>query len=156
MPKDIKWPRLLFWVGLSLAAGGISAWLTSGSMDVYSALVPKPPLAPPPIAFPIVWSILYVLMGIAAYLVSVSRGKRGPALVLFVVQLAVNAAWPVVFFNMLAFKAAFALLVLLAVLIAAVIFLFARLSRAAAWLMAPYLVWVCFAGWLNWWFAFVI
>ena len=76
MPKDIKWPRLLFWVGLSLAAGGISAWLTSGSMDVYSALVPKPPLAPPPIAFPIAWSILYVLMGIAAYLVSVSRGKK--------------------------------------------------------------------------------
>ncbi len=155
MFKNIRWGRLIFFVGVSLAAGGLAALLTGGNMDVYEKLTPKPPLAPPGIVFPIVWSILYVLMGVAAYLVSVSRPPKTAALTLFFLQLAVNALWPLLFFNLLAFKAAFFLLLLLLGLVIACYFAFRQHSRTAGNLLIPYILWLVFAAWLNFWFAFI-
>lgn len=134
---------------ISLGVGGISAWLTSGSMQVYQEAA-QPPLSPPGIVFPIVWTVLFILMGISAYLVFISPSQeRKKALALYGVQLAVNFLWPVFFFNCQWFLFAFFWLLLLWGLILAMIVSFSRISKAAGLLQIPYLLWVTFAGYLN-------
>ena len=136
---------------IPLAVGFFSAYLTRGSMDIYSGII-KPPLAPPAILFPIVWTILYVLMGIGSVIVynsdASARDKR-QALLIYSLQLTVNFFWSLIFFNKRAFLFSFLWLILLWVLIVAMILSFRKISKTAAWLQIPYLVWVTFAGYLN-------
>lgn len=131
-----------FVAGRSVPAGDRNGW--------YVALI-KPPLTPPGWAFPLAWSLLYILMGVALAVVINARGARarGVAIVLFVVQLAFNLAWTPVFFGL--HRIGFALGILVIVLVAAIAttVAFGRVRPAAAWLMLPYLVWVSFAGMLN-------
>ena len=119
-------------------------------MSTFEA-VKKPPLSPPPWLFPVVWTLLYTLMGIASYLVASSdkiyRSKS--ALTLYAVQLAFNFLWSIVFFNLEAYWFAFIWLVLLWILILITTVLFYRISKSAGYLMIPYLLWVAFAGYLN-------
>lgn len=143
--KNVSKPRI-FWFLLPLVVGGVSALITRGSTDIYGTLV-KPPLAPPPILFPIVWGVLYLLMGIAAVLVR-NAGCEKP-LTVFTAQLFVNFLWPILFFNARAFVAAFFLLLLLWAMILWTVILFYRCRPLAGWLMVPYLLWVTFAGYLN-------
>lgn len=96
-----------------------------------------------------VWTVLYVLMGTASYLVLTSGRPNGLALLLYGAQLLFNFFWPLFFFNMQAYLFAFVWLVLLWLLILAATILFFRISRPAGWLMVPYLLWVAFAGYLN-------
>ncbi|MBR7142956.1 MAG: tryptophan-rich sensory protein [Clostridia bacterium] len=137
---------------LALAVGGLSAWITGDNMDIYSQ-INKPALAPPGILFPIVWGILYVLMGISAACVYVKRqtdpvaAERG--LRTYLLSLAVNLLWSPVFFRGRAFLTALLLLVLLWVLILRTVMLYRKVSPAAAYLQLPYLAWVTFAGYLN-------
>ena len=116
------------------------------------AMLNKPPLSPPGWVFPIVWTILYLLMGIASYLV-LTAGKdsqeTGRALIFYAVQLAVNFFWPILFFTFGLYAASFIWLVLLWVLIVTVIYLFGEISQSSAYLLVPYLLWVTFAGYLN-------
>ena len=108
MPENkIQWKPLLLSLLLSLGTGALSSLFTRNSMPVYEMLE-KPPLAPPPMVFPIVWTILFILMGIAAYRIyrSSSPLKR-PALLLYVVNLAVNFFWPLLFFGLQAYLLAF-------------------------------------------------
>lgn len=112
----------------------------------------KPPLSPPGWLFPVVWTILFVLMGLASYLVLRSEQPRQAvhkALWLYGIQLIVNFFWPIFFFNLSLYLFSFAWLVLLWVLILATTVRFYRISRAAGYLMLPYFVWVTFAGYLN-------
>ena len=142
-------------LAIALAVGGASALLTRGQMDIYETAA-KPPLAPPGVVFPIVWTILFLLMGVTAYLIYISRDpKKGPALLLYGVQLVVNFFWPLLFFSQQYFAFAFFWLVLLWVLILWMVLKFREISPLAAWLQVPYLLWVAFAGYLNYWFAFV-
>ena len=116
--------------------------------------VNQPPLTPPMWLFPVVWSILFVLMGIASYLVVMQKGEDTKALTLYTVQLIFNFFWSIWFFNLGWYLFAFLWLVALWILILATTVAFYRISKPAAWLMLPYLVWVAFAGYLNlgvWW-----
>lgn len=145
----IRWKP--FWINLllPLAVGGLSAFLTSDSMEVYQFLH-QPPLSPPGWLFPIVWTILYLLMGIAAYLVWVrdSTGRNG-ALLFYELQLAFNFVWTLIFFNLQNYGLALLWILILWVLILITTIRFFRETKAAGWLMLPYLLWVSFAVYLN-------
>lgn len=143
--------QLLICIAIPLAVGGLSAWLTRGSMDTFAAL-DKPPLSPPGWLFPVVWTILFVLMGLASYLVLKSgkpQQKVNRALRLYGIQLGVNFFWSVFFFNLSLYLFSFIWLILLWILILITTIRFRRLSQPAGMLMLPYLLWVPFAGYLN-------
>lgn len=149
MVLSIKWKPLLLSILISLGVGGLAGFLTKGSMDMYNSLI-LPSLSPPPVVFPIVWTILFLLMGISAYLIAVSNSPdKQKALIYYGVQLAVNFLWPIIFFNWNAYLFAFIWLVLLWVLIVLMIRSFYPINKAAAYLQIPYLLWVTFAGYLN-------
>ena len=137
---------------IPLFTGGLSAFITRGSMDIYSK-INTPPLTPPSFIFPIAWGILYVLMGISSALVFQHRDKSpdnaASAVFIYALQLIVNFFWSIIFFNMQAFLFAFVWLILLWVLIIIMIFEFNKFSRTAALLQIPYLLWVTFAGYLT-------
>ena len=139
-------------IAIALGVGGLSAWLTSGSMELYKSLR-QPPLAPPAAVFPIVWTILFTLMGISAAIVYVKgakgRADAGPALKVYALQLVFNFLWPIFFFNLQAYLFSFIWLLALWLLILYMIVLFRKISPAAAYLQIPYLLWVAFAGYLN-------
>ena len=139
-------------IAIPLAVGGLSALLTMGNMDLYGELR-QPALAPPAILFPIVWSILYVLMGISAAMVYNQEGtigaERGSALSPYVASLFVNFFWSILFFNLRAFLPAFIWLLLLEFLIVMTIISYKRINTGAALLQIPYAIWVAFAGYLN-------
>ena len=144
-----RWKPLLVSLLISLGAGGLSALFTTGSMELYQSLT-LPPLSPPPIVFPIVWGILYLLMGISAYLVCESQSfLRKKALILYGVQLAFNLLWPFFFFTLEQYWFSFIWLAILFFLVVAMISSFCQVSRPAALLQIPYLLWLAFAGYLN-------
>ena len=137
---------------IPLAVGGLSALLTMGSMDLYETII-QPPLAPPAILFPIVWTILYTLMGISSGIIYNSQNgteaARNNALAVYALQLFINFIWSIVFFNLRAFLPAFVLILVLWVLIIVMIIRFYKIDKTAALLQIPYLLWVTFAAYLN-------
>ncbi len=149
MKQNIK--SYVIGIAIPLVVGGLSALLTMGSMNLYESIV-APALAPPGILFPIVWTVLYVLMGVGSVLVYNSDAPtdaKGEAFLFYGLQLAVNFFWSILFFNQRAFLTSFIWLVLLWVLIILMIAVFFKVSKTAAWLQVPYLAWVTFAGYLN-------
>lgn len=147
----VKLKPLLINLFIPLAVGGFSALLTSDGMKTFGQLN-QPPLSPPAWLFPIVWSILYILMGIAAYLVftsSASKIEIKKALTFYAIQLAFNFFWSLIFFNMQAYLFAFFwLLAMLAFIVVSAV-LFYKISKPAGILLIPYIIWVTFAGYLN-------
>ena len=140
---------LLAWLLAAFAAAAVGAVASVDAASFYAQLI-KPSWAPPAWVFGPVWSALYALMGVAAWLVWRSPGPKGLALTLFVAQLAANALWSWLFFAWhQGALAAMEVLVLLA-LIAATLVAFWRSSRLAAFLLVPYLLWVSFASALTW------
>ena len=137
---------------IALCVGGLSAFLTRNSMETYKNLN-QPPLAPPTILFPIVWSILFILMGVSSAIVYVNRdvnkAEARSGLIIYGLQLIVNFFWSLIFFNMQAYLFAFIWLLLLLLLIIMMILQFRKISPIAAYLQIPYLLWVIFAGYLN-------
>lgn len=145
MNKRLK-TKIVF-ILISLGVGGLSALLTRNSMDVFDA-IQKPPLTPPAIVFPIVWTILYTLMGLSAARVYL-EDPESRAIELFGINLAVNFFWSIIFFNMRAFTFAFLWLLLLIAVVALMVIKFWRVDKLAAYLQIPYFVWLLFAGYLN-------
>lgn len=146
-----KTKTFLFFTAIPLLVGIVAGLLTRGSMETFSRLN-QPPLSPPGILFPIVWTILYALMGIASYLVYTSDKEKeevNTALLVYFIQLAVNFFWSIFFFNLEWYTFSFFWLILLWVLIFYTIRLFYPISNTAAYLLIPYLLWVTFAGYLN-------
>lgn len=134
---------------IPLAVGAVAGLLTRGSMDAFSQLR-QPPLSPPGILFPIVWTILYTLMGIGAALISLSGDEgSGKALRTYWLQLAVNFVWPILFFALGLHFLALLWLILLVVLVIRMILQFYKISTLAAYLQIPYLLWLLFATYLN-------
>ena len=144
----IQWKDLITCVAVPLAVGGLAAFLTKNSMETFE-LLEKPALTPPGWLFPVVWSVLYILMGIASYLVLTSGKPNDTALAVYGIQLAFNFFWSILFFNMGMYLFAFIWLVLLWLLILKTTILFYQISKPAGYLMVPYLLWVAFAGYLN-------
>lgn len=144
----IQWKKLILCIAIPLAVGGLSAFLTRDSMETFASL-DKPALSPPGWLFPVVWTILYVLMGIASYLVLVSGEPNRNALTVYGIQLAFNFFWSIIFFGYEAYLFSFVWLVILWILIFVTMVQFYKISKGAGYLMVPYLLWVTFAGYLN-------
>jgi tryptophan-rich sensory protein len=134
---------------LGFAAGRA---VPTGDANPWYAALAKPDLNPPGWAFPIAWTTLYILLGLAVAVILHARGARGRgrALGLFAAQFALNLAWTRVFFGMHRVDAALWVIVGMVVLAIATILAFGRIRALAAWLMVPYLVWISFAGVLTW------
>ncbi len=139
--------RLISWA-IPLAVGGLAS-LLSGGMGNYRVLN-QPPLSPPAWVFPVVWTILYLLMGEASYRIWVSGSPQTKrALTAYGVQLFLNFLWPLVFFGGQMYLTAFLLLLALWVAIFITIRMFSKIDETAGDLLIPYLLWVTFAGYLN-------
>ena len=147
-----KYKPYIVSIVISLGVGGLAALLTKDNMNIYDRIV-MPPLSPPGWLFPVVWTILYVLMGISSARIWIKGKEEGidvtPSLKVYGWQLAVNFIWSLVFFNMQAFLLAFAWIVVLWALIYTMIKKFKEIDSLAAKLQIPYLLWVTFAAYLN-------
>lgn len=145
----INFKKLLLSIAIPLLAGGLSA-LISGGTEIYTE-IKRPPLSPPGIVFPIVWTILYILMGISLYLISISDKKadKSTAYLLFGIQLFLNFIWSPIFFGAQQFLVAFIVLILLWIFTLLMIIVFYNISKPAGLLQIPYLIWLTFAAYLN-------
>ena len=145
-------PTYLVAVAIPLLVGTAAALLTRGNMDIYSEIA-KPPLAPPGVLFPIVWTVLYVLMGISSAIVYRERAYKpdeaARGLSTYIMSLIFNFFWSIFFFNMGAYLISFIWLLILLALIIRTIIEYWRVSPLAAILQIPYALWVTFAGYLN-------
>ena len=147
----LNYKTLLICIAIPLLAGGLSAALTTNTMETFQQLK-KPPLTPPDFIFPIVWTILYTLMGIASYFIVTSDKDRDDihaALMAYGLQLIVNILWPIFFFRFGWYLFSFFVILVLWLFIVHTIRLFYEISKLAAYLMIPYLLWVTFAAYLN-------
>lgn len=138
-------------VALALGVGGLSALLTAGNMDLYSEIV-QPPLAPPPWLFPVVWTVLFILMGISSAMIFTSDATKrdvNNALTVYGINLFLNFFWSIIFFNMRAYLFAFIWLIALWITILVMIIKFIKIKPLAGYIQIPYLIWVTFAGYLN-------
>ena len=143
-------------IALPLLVGAIAGLLTRNAMQDFDVLI-KPPLSPPGWLFPIIWTILYTLMGISAYLIKTADADaeaKSDALMIYNYQLIVNFLWSIFFFNFEWRLFSFFWILLLWVLIILMIRQFDKISKTAAYINLPYLLWVTFAAYLNfgiWW-----
>ncbi len=151
MFMKIRWKTLIFNLAVPLITGAVSGFLTRSAMQQYGQLN-QPPLSPPSAVFPVVWTTLFLLMGISAYLVTMKRSdglKSYDIPAVYWIQLIVNFIWPLIFFNLAIYGIALAWLILLIILVIYMIFQFHDITPAAGWLQVPYLLWLIFAGYLN-------
>lgn len=140
-----------FWILLSEAVGLLAGLLTRSATQMFGQTAVQPPLSPPAIVFPIVWTILYALMGFGAARIRLSPPSqaRGHGINLFIAQLIVNFFWPLIFFNAQAYGFAFLWLLLLWALVLWMILVWHKIDPLAAKLQIPYLIWLTFAAYLN-------
>lgn len=144
----IKWKELSLWVFVTLFIGFLGS-VISGAMKGYEG-INKPAFTPPDITFMIVWIVLYILMGISAYIVYQSDSEyKKTALVIYGISLLINILWPLFFFKFHLFFFSFIWIILLAVVVAVMIYLFYKVRPLAAYLQIPYLLWLIFAAVLN-------
>lgn len=149
--KPFNLKKLLINIGISVGTGLLAAFLTRNSMAIYQTFE-KPPLAPPAWVFPVVWTILYTLMGVSAYRISQSDANEADkerALSIYGFQLLFNFLWSIVFFNFNSFLIAFIVILALWSMIIAMIITFRKIDPLAGNLQIPYLLWVTFAAYLN-------
>lgn len=147
--SNIKWKSLLVNIAIPLLVGGISSLITMDGFRQYTE-INQPPLSPPSAVFPVVWTILYILMGISSYLVYEKKDADNKnALTLYAIQLAINFIWPIFFFGFNAYLFSFIILIVLWIFVLLTIISFYKINKTAALLMTPYLIWLTFAGYLN-------
>lgn len=149
--SKIQTGTLILAILLPMAIGVASATFSSNGMQLYKTMA-KPSLAPPAILFPIVWTILYVLMGIASYFVMITDApdqRKTMANTLYLVQLVMNFFWPIVFFSWRLYTVAFIWLIAMYLVIIACTVYFFLIYKKAGWLMIPYNIWMAFAAYLN-------
>ncbi len=150
----VKLKPLIFSLIISLGVGFLSGFLVGNSSEVYMNLV-KPALSPPPAVFPVIWTILYILMGVSAYLIyeadvsKKEKKEKKEALKIYGLQLAMNFLWSFIFFKFNLYLPAFIWLVLLFIVVVLMIKKFNKIDETAAALQVPYALWLVFAGYLN-------
>lgn len=149
MKKINIWNVLLFVLSAELA-GALSALVAGGNFGDYYDTLAKPPLAPPSWLFPVMWAIMYALMGISAYLINETDDeRRRSALLVYIAQLAANVLWTPVFFGLKSFGGAVAVIAVMLVLIVCMMIAFSKIRRSAALMNIPYLIWTAFATYLT-------
>ena len=140
--------KLLISIIIPIVLGGIVGLLTS-SFNNYNDII-QPSFAPPGILFPIVWSILYILMGISSYIISESNSyDKDSCLGIYIIQLIVNLLWSFLFFTFKWYLISFLWILFLIVLVVIMIVMFFKISKLSAYLQIPYLLWLIFAAILN-------
>ncbi len=146
----INLKKLLLSLAIPLAAGGIGFWLSGNNTEIYNS-INKPPFAPPGILFPIVWAILYILMGISYYLIITSKDTeyKKTSIIIYFIQLILNSLWSLIFFKLRLFFLGFLWVIALIILVSYMFYLFAKTNKTAAYLQIPYLIWLIFAGILS-------
>ena len=146
-----NWKPYVAFIALAEGVGALAGFLTRAGVQYYEENVIKPDWTPPGSVFPVVWGILYALMGIGAARIWMlpPSAERSRSLILFGVQLAVNFFWSLLFFNLQAYGFAFVWLILLWILIIWMMRSFWQIDHVAALLQVPYLLWVTFAAYLN-------
>lgn len=149
--KQRKWKVYVFWIGISLATGLLSGLLSRPGMEGFQETVRQPPLSPPAFLFPVVWTALYILMGIGVARIWLSEPSqlRSKGVNLFIAQLVINFFWSLIFFNARVFALAFLWLLLLWGLVLWMIITFRKVDKLAANLQLPYLLWLSFAAYLS-------
>ena len=149
--KTKTWKPYALGILLTESIGALSGWLSKDGIKIFSASISQPPLSPPAFLFPIVWGILYALMGIGAARIYLSpqSTERNRALNIYITQLIVNFFWSLIFFNAQAFLFAFFWLLILWILVLWMILLFHKVDPLSAKLQIPYLLWLSFAAYLN-------
>lgn len=142
--------RLIICLAIPLGVGALSAFISMDAMKEFATLN-KPPLSPPGWLFPVVWTVLYALMGFSLFIITGTppSDDRRNAITLFAVQLFFNFMWSIFFFNLSLYFFSFIWLVALWALVILMILSFKKLSPLAAYLNVPYLIWITFAGYLN-------
>jgi translocator protein len=144
--------KLALCIALSQAAGLIGSFFTVSAIDSWYKTLARPEFAPPNWVFAPIWTTLYFLMGIAAFLVwqkGLEKKEVKIALSIFGIQLILNALWSIIFFGLQSPGWAFVEIIFLWIAIGATIVTFAKISKAAAWFLVPYILWVSFAAYLN-------
>lgn len=144
----INYKKLIFIIVLTFIIGGFFSFFIPNSRGFYSSLE-KPPLSPPGIIFPIVWSILYILMGISLYIVSEENYRKEENYLIYIIQLVVNSLWTLLFFGFNLQFLSFFWIILLIVLVITMIISFYQTNKIAGLLQIPYLLWLLFAAYLN-------
>ena len=148
----IKYKTYIISCLISLGIGALSAILTMGNMDIYSE-IKTPPLSPPSFFFPLIWTVLYLLMGISSakiyeYRFTYKNGVK-EALTYYAASLIINFTWSIIFFNFRSFLLAFVWILLLLFLIIKTVLSYKDIDKMAMYLQIPYIVWVAFAAYLN-------
>ena len=147
--RTIKLKKILLYLAATFAFGVIGALLGGGTGQIYTSLN-KPPLSPPGIVFPIVWSILYLLIGIGAYFLSNEKNPKSSFLLkIYWVQLILNALWPLIFWRLRAYEFAAVIIVALIILVVILTIGSFKINKLSAILFLPYIVWLLFALYLN-------
>ncbi len=150
--RKIKLLPLIISIAIAEITGILSALLSGVFADKYESFV-KPPLSPPAVLFPIVWTILYAFMGAAAYFiwdsVKGTADERRLALRFYIAQLAVNFVWSIVFFRFEQYWLAVLVIIALDILVIITTLRFKKINRLSYWLMLPYIAWLLIATYLN-------
>lgn len=141
--------KLIISIALCLSAGALGSLFTSSSIPTWYAALQKPAFNPPSWIFGPVWTLLYIMMGIALYLVWTNKKKSKTAITIFGIQLALNALWSILFFGLKSPLYAFIDIIALWITILLAIIYFYKTSKTAAYLLIPYILWVSFASVLN-------
>ena len=154
MKKETKRTVLTFVIAIALplVIGGFSAFLTKDNMNIYEE-INTPPLSPPSLLFPVVWTVLYVLMGVSSAFVWLNRSENkdtaDKGLLIYAVSLFFNFVWSLIFFNFRAYLFAFIWLAVMLALIILTVINYKKVVPLAAYLQIPYIFWTAFAGYLN-------
>lgn len=147
--KNLDIKKLLFYIITTILIGVIPSIFVFKSMNIYNSLN-RPPLSPPSIVFPIAWTILYILMGISIYIIMQSKRKlKKNARLIYYIQLITNALWTPIFFGFKEYFLAFLWILMLIVFVITMILTFYKISKKAAYIQIPYLLWLLFASYLN-------
>ena len=144
--------QLIISLALPLMVGALASFFTVASVKGWYATIQKPSFNPPNSIFGPVWSLLYVMMGIAFYLIWIKKTEsklKTTAILFYCIQLALNFCWSLIFFYGQQPGWALVDIVLLWIMIAGTIYYFSKISKAAAWMLVPYILWVSFATALN-------
>ena len=146
--KKFSLTELIIFIVFAELVGAVSALLAGDFGSLY-AEIQRPPLSPPGWIFPVVWAVLYALMGITSYMIYRSDNNRSKsALTVYLVQLAINFSWSIIFFRFRLFTAAAVVAVILTVLVGIMICMFLSIRKKAGYLNIPYLLWMIFASYL--------
>ncbi len=150
MVLSVRTKSLIKNLAIPLLVGALAGFLTSGDVKEYMATAKQPFFAPPGWVFPVVWTILYALIGFAAYIIeNTSSPRKNKALTVYYIQLFFNFVWSFIFFSAGNYLFAFVWIIILWVLIIATILEFKMIKARAAYFLIPYLIWVTFAAVLN-------